>query len=113
MYSHNEIKSNNRKGVERVSNKNASDYVNDKAEFQGNNTFSEYINGVYIVYSYGYHFPLFVYKDGNWYANNEKYSSTISKHYSQLCPNEKIYRYCNTELMKKLPYISELQALTI
>ena len=43
---------------------------------------------LYVVYSYGHHFPVFVYDaDSNvWVENCDKYSVTTSKHRSQLHP---------------------------
>ena len=69
----------------RVANKNARDYVRSRILFQGNNLFSELLRKGYVVYSYGYHFPLFVYsqKTKKWYGNSDKYSSTTSKHNTQ------------------------------
>lgn len=36
--------------------------------------------GLYVVYSYGTHFPVAVYKNGVWLVNEDKYSRTTSKH---------------------------------
>ena len=35
---------------------------------------------VYVVYSYGSHFPLYAYHEGLWYGNSDKYSVTTSRH---------------------------------
>lgn len=61
-------------------------YVQNKVSFKGNHTFSENVNGVYKVYSYGYHFPIYAYKDNVWYKNKDKYSVSTGKHQSQLHP---------------------------
>ena len=49
----------------KVANKNASEYVNKCEIFEGSNTFSEfkvqYDDKLYVVYSYGYHFPMYIY----------------------------------------------------
>jgi hypothetical protein len=45
----------------------------------------------YVVYSYGEHWPLFVYEDGKWYENADKYSRSTTKHHGQLHP------LCETE----------------
>ena len=45
--------------------------------------------GLYVVYSYGTHFPMWVY-DGRiaqWFGNADKYSRTTSKHQSQTRPD--------------------------
>ena len=69
----------------RIANTNAKDYVRSRIPFQGNNLFGESIRNGYAVYSYGYHFPLFVYSliDRSWNGNSDKYSSSTSKHGSQ------------------------------
>jgi hypothetical protein len=41
---------------------------------------------MYVVYSYGPHWPLFVWHDGVWYENKDRYSVTTSKHRSQAHP---------------------------
>lgn len=42
---------------------------------------------MYVVYSYGDHWPLFVCHDGVWYENIDRYSVTTSKHRSQSHPH--------------------------
>lgn len=70
----------------RITNKDARAYVQQRKPFQGNNTSGTYIDGRYIVYSYGAHWPMFVYDDGRWFANSDRYSRTTSKHRVQLHP---------------------------
>ena len=70
----------------KVSNSSARTFVQSRLPFKGNNTFGETIDGVYVVFSYGHHWPLFVYVDGTWYENQERYSVSTSKHRSQLHP---------------------------
>ena len=48
----------------------------------------------YVVYSYGTHFPLFIWQAfaegsplGEWYENQDRYSVTTSKHKSQAHPH--------------------------
>jgi hypothetical protein len=43
---------------------------------------------MYIVYSYGEHWPLFIYHEptDTWFENSDKYSVTTSKHRSQSHP---------------------------
>lgn len=54
--------------------------------------YAEYVNAsdgsrVYVVYSYGPHWPLFVCHDGTWYENIDRCSVTTSKHRSQSHPH--------------------------
>jgi hypothetical protein len=72
----------------RVANRDARNWVRDLKPFKGSNTFGEYFTNVYVVYSYGEHFPLFVFDKINrvWYYNEDKYSVSTSKHFTQLNP---------------------------
>jgi hypothetical protein len=77
----------NKKGAKmKTSNVKCRTYVNNRMPFQANNLFAENIGECYVVFSYGYHWPLFVFKDNFWYENTEKYSRTSSKHKSQSYP---------------------------
>lgn len=64
--------------------------VNDKEMFKGNSVYSEIRGDMYIVYSYGYHFPMYVYdqKIEKWIGNSSKYGVTTSKHQSKCRPND-------------------------
>ena len=45
---------------------------------------------VYAIYSYGYHFPMYVYDEvsGQWLGNSSKYSRTTTSHQSKYRPPE-------------------------
>ena len=70
----------------RVANKDARAYVQQRKPFQGSSTSGTYVDDRYVVYSYGAHWPLFVYDNGRWFANPDRYSQTTSKHRTQLHP---------------------------
>ncbi len=70
----------------RVANRDARKHVQQRKPFRGSNTSGAYVDGRYVVYSYDVHWPLFVYDDGRWFANSDRYSRTTSKHRSQLHP---------------------------
>ena len=73
--------------MKRISNKNARKSVQTRNAFKGSNTYGDwYSDDKYVVYSYGSHFPLFVWYNGVWYENSDKYSVTTSKHKNQLHP---------------------------
>lgn len=96
----------------KIANRDASQYVNRCEEFQGSNIFAEVKNhhtcgcneDLYAVYSYGYHFPMYVYDytTQEWYANSDKYSQTTSKHQSQCRPSFEIAREFNTADLQNL-----------
>ena len=84
----------------RTSNKNCRQYVERQQTFEANNLFAEWHDDVYIVFSYGYHWPLFVYKNGQWYETNDKYSVSTSKHQSQARPNAETIKLSPAEMKR-------------
>ncbi len=81
----------------KIANRDARDWVTKRKPFKGSNLYGEtkpvYINGeespqdaVYTVYSYGEHFPMFAYANGQWFENSDGYSRTTSRHRSQARP---------------------------
>ena len=70
----------------RISNRDASNYVRRRQEFKGSNLFGTSLGERYVVYSYGAHWPLFVYDSGVWYENQDKYSQSTSRHLKQAHP---------------------------
>lgn len=68
----------------------------------------------YVVYSYGTHWPLFIFCDGHWYGNANKHSATTSRHHSYAHPHTNIVWLTCGE-MKKLAsmgthYVSVVRA---
>lgn len=96
-----------------TSNKKARALVQALQPFKGSNTFAEYnapqgttLTHRFVVYSYGYHFPMFVaeWLDGQapqWYENTDRYSVSTSKHKSQLHPLTKTLHF-TTEQLKRI-----------
>lgn len=81
----------------KVANKDAAYEVRNRLPFDGNNTFGRWSHRglftsaedkVYVVYSYGRHFPMFAYSTitQQWYENEDGYSRTTAKHKTQLRP---------------------------
>ena len=68
-------------------------YVQHKLDFEnsGGSFFGSYSHSKrqYAVYSYGPHWPLFIYSNvtGRWYENTDRYGTTTSKHHSQAHPH--------------------------
>lgn len=89
----------------RIANKNARKYVVRKEEFGGSNTFARWTGdnskNMYVVYSYGPHFPMYIFTEGHWFGNKSKYSCTTSRHQSQLRPYGEL-TWLSTEDMKRL-----------
>jgi len=73
--------------TDRIANRDASAYVQNRMPFVGSHTYGNTdLHDTYVVYSYGPHFPLFVYTHGQWFETTDKFSRTTSKHQSQLRP---------------------------
>ena len=89
--------------MKRTSNSKCSDLVNKKEVFKANNIFSEHIkkDKLYIVFSYGYNFPIYIIWKNTWSENSNKYSVSTSKHQSQARPSAKT-KLLNTNQMKQL-----------
>lgn len=74
--------------------------------FKANNVFAEsYRGNSYVVYSYGYHWPMYVFTAGQWFANQDRYSVTTSKQMSQAR-----YGFDYTAELKCLP-VSQMRYL--
>lgn len=78
-------------GVPRVANAKCRQYVADREPFKGSNLYGVYSlvdtdHEVYTVFSYGDHFPMFIYTEGMWFENEDKFSKSTSRHYSQAKP---------------------------
>jgi len=69
----------------KTANIRSRDLVVNRIPFKGSNTHAEYRNGTYVVFSYGW-YPVFVYKDGQWFENEEGYSMSTKKQMSQMRP---------------------------
>jgi hypothetical protein len=82
----------------KVANKNAIEKVSCLLPFTGSNIYGEWNSNllspedeVYVVYSYGEHFPMFIYSSltRQWYENEDGYSMTTRRHKTQLRPASK------------------------
>jgi hypothetical protein len=83
--------------AERIANKSARAMVQLRRPFEGSNLFAREaypqhgISTLYVVFSYGEHWPLYVAEtdEGNntqWYVNADKFSQSTSRHQSQCNP---------------------------
>lgn len=91
-----------------VTNKEASKLVPRKAEFKGLNIFAETQGGDtmrYVVYSYGYHFPMYIAEwqigerdNATWYENADKFSQSTSRQQSLLRPTSDTIKLCTDDM---------------
>lgn len=97
-------------------NSKARKLVDGLTNFEGSNCFAETYpshdtrpTNLYVVYSYGYHFPMYVaeWLEGEspsratWYENTDKYSQSTTRQQSHTRPTASTIKM-NTEQMKRL-----------
>jgi len=90
--------------MERVANTKCRNHVVARLPFQGSNLWGEWVDVVYVVYSYGKHFPLWVYdpETEQWFGNADRYSVSTSKHRTQSQPLQVYIKWFDTETMQRL-----------
>ena len=90
-----------------IANRDVRSYVNARDEFKTNNgTIFATTNrrtGLYVVFSYGHHFPMYAYDPDaqQWFGNLDKYSSTTSRHQNHARPDADIH-WLDTDDMSQL-----------
>lgn len=89
----------------KISNCQASESIDKLQSFTASNIFAEWYGSgrYYVVFSYGYHFPIYVHdiEANKWYGNKNKYSRSTSKHQTQARPSG-IIDFLNTEELKAI-----------
>lgn len=73
----------------KIANTNARVLVKSRMPFTGSNLYGRWTtSNLYVVYSYGEHFPLWIYDQSldHWLENTSKYSQTTSTHKSRTNP---------------------------
>jgi hypothetical protein len=82
----------------KIANIHCRPLVEAREEFQGSNlwgvwhdsTLTESIDKQYVVYSWGHHFPIYIYTDrcNLWFGNKDKYSQSSTKHQAMARPRD-------------------------
>ena len=82
------------------------EYATAQTPFKNSNesVFTKDTDDLYIVYSYGEHFPMYVYDKfvQLWFGNTDKYSPTTSKHQTMAHPDAEEVNMLNTEELSAL-----------
>lgn len=75
--------------------------VENRTNFEGNSVVGKWMGSLYAVFSYGEHFPMYIYdtKTQAWVGNGDKWGVTTSKHQSKCRPNS-VRVWLNTEQMR-------------
>jgi hypothetical protein len=95
-----------------ISNRDARQYVEAKKPFKGSNIWGQWVSpdkpksedaieDIYVVYSYGEHFPMYIYAEDTWFENEDKFSPSTSKHQTQCRPTDRTI-LLSTAWMKQL-----------
>jgi len=99
---------------ERITNKEAADYINSRENFVGSHTYGEDLGGkgqMYVAYSYGEQHPLYMWSadDNRWYYNTDDYITEegkpnvwTRKHLRDLKPNNEIQGIPKSLMLKKV-----------
>lgn len=93
----------------KLANNQVRDAVNERRDFMNNNqTLYSASNwrdddGLYVVYSYGNHYPAYVYDYGTktWFGNETKSSRTTERHKTQARPDGYI-DWCSTSYLQSI-----------
>lgn len=98
----------------RCSNSDAIRFIEYRDAFETNNKtmFGEWHKTggegeTYAVYSYGHHFPMYVWdaQVHKWYGNKDKYSRTTSSHQTKARPRAPIEAWYDTDTIKRIAYV--------
>jgi len=68
--------------MKKISNRNSSTYVENKTPFKANNLSADFENGSFVVRSYE-HYPIFIFNNGQWFENDDRYSVSTAKQMTQ------------------------------
>ena len=82
----------------------AKPFIEKKEPFSIQDIFAENIGSLYVVYSYGYHYPMFIYNRDNdiWYENMTRYSQTTSSRHKAYCRPDTIISESTTEILQAM-----------
>jgi hypothetical protein len=89
----------------KIANRQMRDAVNKRQSFTNNNftAFSTNSNTLYVVWSYGRHYPMYVYdKDtSSWFGNDDKSTRTTNRHKIQTRPDGDI-KWCTRDFLHSI-----------
>lgn len=89
-----------------LANNQVREFVNDRRPFKNNNgtMFTTYRHDLYVVYSYGEHYPMYVYDciAKQWFGNDSKSSRTTQRHKTQARPDDRDVYGVTTDYLRAL-----------
>lgn len=72
-------------------------------EISSKSLYAEWVRDYYVVYSYGEHFPMYVWDGARWLGNDDKYSPSTTRHQSAAHPYD-VAQWMHTEELKRYIY---------
>jgi len=94
------------KTYKQVNNSDVRKHVDKLENFETNNKTMYGVKSQrqYAVYSYGYHFPMYVYdfEAKVWLGNKDKYSRTTSAHQTKARPSQGIHQWFSTDELRTI-----------
>jgi hypothetical protein len=87
----------------KVANKNAKELIGNLIAFQASNLYGVWRGNTYVVFSYGEHFPIYLWDDiaYKWIGNKDKYSQSTTRHQALAKPYH-VHRWADTEGLKSM-----------
>jgi len=86
----------------RTTNRDCHRYIDERKPFKAHNLSGDFVNnGAYVVRSYGW-YPIFVYSDGLWYENADRYSQTTARQMNQARPYDSTVVISNNEMQCRI-----------
>lgn len=86
---------------EKINNSEMREFTTVRDHFKNNHgsVYTDEVNGLYVVYSYGVHFPMWVYDEGSdmWIGNKSKFSVTTSRTQNQSRPDTDAIEMMHTD----------------
>ena len=92
--------------METITLDEAEEYTTYRIPFKNRNEtlFANEVDDFYVVYSYGEHFPIYVYDHQceMWFGNDDKYSPTTSKHQTMARPEVDEMHRLSTDVLNQI-----------
>lgn len=99
-----------------INNSDVKKHINKLENFETKNKtmYSVKSEKQYAVFSYGYHFPMYVYdiESEVWLGNSDKYSRTTSSHQNHARPSQGIHQWFSTKDLKTIIVQGYTQSIT-
>ena len=87
--------------MDKISNKQLEEYTKDLTEFVNHTdtVFARSTDELYVVYSYGEHFPMYIYDHQSemWFGNSDRYSPTTTRHQTLAQPQDEMINRVTTQ----------------